>query len=45
MILNGDVLEQLKTLDDNSIDTVITDPPYNIKMADWDAYPTNKDLS
>jgi len=29
-ILNGDSLEILKTLDDGSIDVVITDPPYGV---------------
>jgi len=28
MILQGDNLELLKTLDDNSVDSVVTDPPY-----------------
>lgn len=42
----GDVLEQLKTLSDGSVDLVLTDPPYNIgvqetragskKVATWD---------
>lgn len=45
LILNGDVIEQLKLLDDNSVDTIITDPPYNIKMADWDAFPTDWEFS
>lgn len=29
-ILQGDCLEVLKTLDDNSIDSVVTDPPYGL---------------
>lgn len=32
----GDCLEVLKTIPDNSIDLVLTDPPYNIKKAQWD---------
>jgi DNA modification methylase len=39
MIIHGDCLEEMKTLDDNSIDAVITDPPYNIGKADWDKIP------
>jgi DNA modification methylase len=31
-ILNGDCLEHLKELPDNSIDCVITDPPYMISQ-------------
>lgn len=36
----GDCLEVLKTLPDNSIDTVITDPPGAIKFMgeDWNRY-------
>lgn len=30
VILNGDCIEKLKELDDNSIDSVVTDPPYGL---------------
>lgn len=36
MIINGDCLEELKKLEDNSIDCIITDPPYNVLALDWD---------
>ena len=38
MILQGDSLELLKTLDDNSIDSVVTDPPYGLAFMGkkWD---------
>ncbi len=38
MIINGDSEQVLKTLKDNSIDAVITDPPYGIAFMgkDWD---------
>ena len=38
MILQGDCLEKMKELDDNSIDTIITDPPYGISFMGkkWD---------
>lgn len=29
-ILNGDCLEVLKTLEDNSVDSIVTDPPYGL---------------
>jgi len=29
-LYNGDMLQVLKTLDENSIDTCITDPPYHL---------------
>jgi len=35
-ILLGDAIEVLKSLPDNSVDAVITDPPYAIGIADWD---------
>lgn len=30
LLLHGDALERLKELDDNSIDSVVTDPPYGL---------------
>jgi len=32
----GDCLEVMKSIPDNSINAVITDPPYNIGKAEWD---------
>lgn len=29
-LLNGDCIDLLDTIEDNSIDCIITDPPYNI---------------
>jgi len=29
-ILNGDSLHELKKLDDNSVDSIVTDPPYGL---------------
>ena len=40
-IINDDCLTALKQMADNSLDAIITDPPYNIKMDDWDAFPDN----
>jgi len=38
-LLHGDVVEQLKTLDDESVDAVIVDPPYNLAFMGkkWDS--------
>lgn len=38
MIIHGDCLEKLKTLEDNSIDAVVTDPPYGLSFMGkkWD---------
>ena len=35
-IHQGDCLEKLKEVSDNSVDLVIIDPPYNIKIDEWD---------
>ena len=37
-LLRGDCLEQLRKLPDNSVDAVVTDPPYGIEFMgkDWD---------
>lgn len=38
MIINGDCLEELDKLDENSIDAIVTDPPYelNFMSKGWD---------
>jgi DNA modification methylase len=38
MILHGDCLEQMKTLADNSVDAIVTDPPYGLSFMGkkWD---------
>jgi len=36
-LINGDCFQELKSLEQNSIDCVICDPPYNIDYADWDS--------
>jgi len=38
-IIQGDCLEVMRGFPDNSVDLVVTDPPYNIKKADWDNIP------
>ena len=37
-LLQGDCLEQMKTLPDNSVDAIVTDPPYGISFMakKWD---------
>jgi len=43
-LLNTDCLKLLKTLDDNSIDLIATDPPYyKVKTDDWDNQWPTKD--
>jgi len=37
-LINGDCLEQMKQLDDNSVDSIVCDPPYGISLMGkkWD---------
>ncbi|MCY3555084.1 MAG: site-specific DNA-methyltransferase [Gemmatimonadetes bacterium] len=37
-VFQSDCLETLSTLPDESVQLIICDPPYNISIADWDAY-------
>jgi len=40
----GDCLEKMKELEENSIDTIITDPPYGLEFMgkDWDKFGVSK---
>ena len=35
-LYKGDCLEVMKTIEDNSIDAIITDPPYGTTSCSWD---------
>jgi len=35
-IIQGDCLEVMQTFPDKSVDLVITDPPYGVRIAEWD---------
>ena len=39
-LLNGDCIDKLKELKDNSVDSVVTDPPYH--LTSWDIQPKKK---
>ena len=39
-LYNGDCLEAMKDIPDNSVNLVLIDPPYNIGKADWDNWET-----
>lgn len=41
-LYEGDCLEVMCQLPDNSVDAVVTDPPYNIGIAHWDSFPDAK---
>ena len=42
MILAGDCIEQMKTLETDSVDAIVTDPPYGLEFMgkDWDGFGT-----
>lgn len=42
MILAGDCIEQMRTLDAHSADAIVTDPPYGLEFMgkDWDGFGT-----
>jgi DNA modification methylase len=46
MILQGDCLEQMKKLDDNSVDSIVTDPPYGLSFMNkkWDYDVPSKEV-
>ena len=37
-LIQGDCLEKMRDIPDGSVDLILTDPPYNIKKADWDKW-------
>jgi site-specific DNA-methyltransferase (adenine-specific) len=41
-LFNIDAIKFLKALDDESVDLVFADPPYNIKKAEWDTFQSQK---
>lgn len=43
MLFTGNSLQWLKSLQDESIDMVFADPPYNIKKADWDKFDSQEE--
>ena len=40
-IIYGDCLEELSKIPNNSVDAIITDPPYNVLAVDWDKQEIN----
>ena len=47
VIYCGDCLQVLKTLPDNSIDSIVTDPPYGLEFMgeDWDKFKNGKNIA
>jgi DNA modification methylase len=46
MIISGDSIEELKRLEDNSVDSIVTDPPYGLSFMGkkWDYDVPSKEL-
>ncbi len=46
MIIQGDCLEVMRSMDDNSISAIVTDPPYGLHFMgkDWDQYAKGKSV-
>ena len=42
MIIRGDYIEQMKLLEENSVDAIVTDPPYGLEFMgkEWDSFKT-----
>lgn len=41
-LFEGDSIEWLKSLENESVDLIFADPPYNIKKTDWDKFETQE---
>ncbi len=41
-LYQGDAIKWLKSLDDESVDLIFADPPYNIKKAEWDTFESQQ---
>lgn len=44
-VVHGDCIEVMKTMSDNSVDSIVTDPPYGLGFMgkEWDALPPGED--
>lgn len=42
ILFEGDSLEWLKSIEEESIDLIFADPPYNINKADWDKFESQE---
>ena len=42
VLWQGNSIEWLKSLKDESVDLIFADPPYNIKKADWDSFESQE---
>lgn len=42
-LFQQDAIEFLKTIENESVDLIFADPPYNIKKAEWDTFSSQKE--
>ena len=47
MIIRGDCIEEMKKLNENSVDAIVTDPPYGLEFMgkNWDKFKDKEDSS
>ena len=45
-LMQGDCIEKMKEMDDNSVDSIVTDPPYGLGFMGkkWDALPPSLEV-
>ncbi len=44
-LIHGDTLKEMTKISSESIDLVVTDPPYNMDKADWDSYGSAEEFA
>lgn len=44
-LVHGCAIDGLRSLPDESIDLIVTDPPYNMDKADWDSFGSGEDFA
>ncbi len=44
-LMHGDTLKEITKIGSESIDLVVTDPPYNMDKADWDSYGSAEEFA
>ena len=46
-IIQGDCIEEMKKLEENSVDAIITDPPYGLEFMgkEWDKFKEGKNIA
>ena len=47
IILQGDCIEEMKLLEENSVDAIVTDPPYGLEFMgkEWDKFKLGQNIA